>query len=212
MVDTPSKKRVRRKEARPQELVAAAVEAFAEQGFAGTKIEDIARRAGVAKGTVYLYFATKDALFEAAVRENISPIFVKLDALASERPTSASQLLTTVIRRVYSELIENPTRRVVMQILITEGSRFPHLLQFYHDEVMAKGKQILRHVIQFGIDAGEFRSSPALAVPEIIMSPAIMAAVWKMSFECISPLDMEQFVAAHIDMVLSGLRKTPRDA
>lgn len=200
------KKRTRRKEARPNELMAAALQAFAERGFAGTKIDDIAELAGVAKGTVYLYFDTKDALFEAIVRENISPIFDQLDALAGDSEVSTSDLLTKLIERIYKELIDHPARRVIMQVLISEGSRFPHLTQFYHDEVIAKGKRIMRKLIKRGIDRGEFRVTPALTHPEVIMGPAILAAIWKMTFEQASPLNIKQFIGAHVDVILNGLR------
>ena len=212
MADSKGKVRRRRKDARPQELVEAALQAFSQNGFAGTKIEDIADLAGVAKGTVYRYFETKELLFEAAVRENISPVFASLGAMAnlpvsSRGPMPASELLEAVIRRVYDELVDHPTRRVVMQILITEGSRFPQLTEFYHKEVISKGAAILRKVVKYGIETGEFRSSPILKNPEILMSPAIMATVWKMTFSHVRPLNIKQHIKAHIDLILSGLLK-----
>lgn len=200
------RKRTRRKDARPQELIAAALQAFAERGFAGTKIEDIAELAGVAKGTVYLYFDTKDALFEAVVRENISPIFDRLESMTLTAPGTAGELLTKLVERLYTELIDHPARRVVMQVLISEGSRFPQLTAFYHDEVIAKGKQILRKLIRRGIDSGEFRATPALTHPEVIIGPVILAAVWKMTFEPSSPLNIKQYMLTHLDIVLNGLR------
>ncbi len=209
MSDIQPPNRKRRKEARPQELIDAALQMFTKHGFAGTKIDDIAELACVAKGTVYRYFETKDALFEAVVRENISPIFVRLDLLTGETPGSARELLEAVIHRVYKELIDNPARRVVMQILISEGSRFPQLTEFYYKEVMAKGKQILRKVVQRGIDSGEFSPTLALTHPEVIMGPAIMAAVWKMTFETVSPMNIKQFMKAHLDVVLNGLLSRP---
>ncbi len=205
MTRTKPRIRKRRKDARPQELIEAALQAFARKGFAGTKMDDIAELAGVAKGTVYLYFETKDALFEAVVRENISPLFERLDVMTDDVPGSTTELLVAVIERIYAELIDHPARRVVMKILIAEGNRFPQLTEFYHNEILAKGKQILRRVIQRGIDAGEFRQTAALTNPEVIMGPAILAAVWKMTFERSSPLDIRQFVTAHLDVMLHGL-------
>ncbi len=205
MGGTRPRTRRRRKDARPRELIEAALQAFAENGFAGSKMEDIAERAGVAKGTVYLYFETKDALFEAVVREKISPLFERLDLMTDSVPGSTAELLTAVIDRIYAELIDHPARRVVMKILIAEGSRFPQLTAFYHHEVLSKGKQILRRVVQRGIDSGEFRDTPVLAHPEVIMGPAILAAVWKMTFEQTSPLDIEVFMKAHLDIILHGL-------
>lgn len=204
----PSKpfKRQRRKDARPAELIEAALQAFSQTGFGGTKIDDIAELAGVAKGTVYRYFKTKDALFEAVVRENITPLFARLDAVARDASGDASDQLTAIVQRIYAELIDHPVRRVIMQILIAEGSRFPQLTEFYYAEVIAKGKQILRRVIKHGIDSGEFRPTPALNNPELIMGPAILAAVWKMSFEHAAPLNIKRYLKAHLDIVLNGLR------
>ncbi len=206
MSEAENPKRKRRKDARPSEIVAAALAVFAEQGFAGAKIEEIARRAGVAKGTVYLYFATKEALFEAAVRENISPIFARLDSLSRQPAASAGERLTAVIHRVYAELIENPARRIIMQILIAEGSRFPQLTAFYHVAVISQAQKMLKRLLKQGVASGEFRQTPALKHPEIIMSPAMMAVVWKMTFDHIAPLAMKPYLQAHIDLVLNGLR------
>ncbi len=202
-------KRQRRKDARPAELIEAALQAFSETGFGGTKIEDIARRAGVAKGTVYRYFPTKDALFEAVVREHITPIFARLESSGDSSGDASSQLVA-IVRRIYTELIEHPVRRTIMHILIAEGNRFPQLTEFYHAEVIAKGKRILRRAIKRGIDSGEFRRSPALNNPEVIMGPAILAAVWKMSFEQAAPLDIKRYRNAHLDILLNGLREPRR--
>jgi AcrR family transcriptional regulator len=206
MSETVPRKRRRRKDARPQELTAAALEAFAQNGFAGTTIDDIAERADVAKGTIYRYFETKDALFEAVVRGYISPMLVQFDEISVDLNATASELLTRHVEQIYARLLDNPARRVVMQILIAEGSRFPQLTTFYYNEVIAKAKQLLLSVIQRGIDTGEFRATPALQSPEVIMGPVILAAVWRMTFEQTSPLNLKHFIAAHLDIALNGLR------
>lgn len=197
--------RQRRKDARPQELIEAALQLFSQQGFAGTKIDDIAKSAGVAKGTVYLYFATKEALFEAAVRENISPIFANIEAMSGVDFASTAELLETIIYKIYSELLESPTRRIVIQILITEGSRFPLLAEFYYNEIVAKAKAMLRRVIKYGIDTGELRETPVVTNPEIIMAPAIMAAVWLLNFNHVAPINLKKFAKSHADLVINGL-------
>ena len=200
-----SKKPTRRKDDRPLEIIQAAIEVFAEKGFAGARIEEIAKRAGAAKGTVYLYFDTKDKLFEAVVREYISPFLKGTEDMVSDFPGPASELLRKVIERAYSELVSNQQRRAIMRILISEGSRFPQLSQFYYQEILAGAERMLRRIIERGIQRGEFRNAPALDVPQVLMGPAIMAAVWKMTFDTAAPLPLKKFAQAHIDLVLHGL-------
>ncbi|QDU87046.1 Fatty acid metabolism regulator protein [Pirellulimonas nuda] len=202
-----SKPRTRRKDARPGEIVEAAMQEFAEQGFAGARIERIARRAGVAKGTVYLYFKTKDELFEAAVRENISPMFARLGALAEAHPGTAAELLTQVIHNAYAELVDKPQRRVILRVLIAEGARFPRLTAFYHQEIITGAVGLLEAIVRRGVATGEFDQTLALATPQVVMGPALMAIVWKLTFDEVAPLDLKAFAAAHCDLVLNGLRK-----
>ncbi|MCR9115467.1 MAG: TetR/AcrR family transcriptional regulator [bacterium] len=195
----------RRKEARPQEIIAAALATFAESGFAGAKMEAIATRAGAAKGTIYRYFDTKDALFEAVVRETISPIFATVDDLVGAWQGSKKELLAMFVRKVYQELVNRPDRRVIMKILISEGARFPRMTQFYHEEILVHVKQRLRRLLQLGVDSGEFRNALVLNQPDVVVGPAILAAVWKIAFDEIDPLDIDAYANAHIDLLMNGL-------
>ena len=204
--------RKRRKEARPGEILAAAIEAFAEHGFAGATVEDIARRAGVAKGTVYLYFQTKDELFEALVREEIGPTFSQVGALVNSMPGSASDIITRVIEHIYANLVGNARRHTIMRILIAEGARFPQLARFYHDEVLEGCRDLLGEVIARGIAAGEFRDTPVRHDPQVIIGPALQAAIWRMAFEDVAPMDLERHRQAHLDLVLNGLRARGDDS
>lgn len=203
--------RKRRKHARPGEILAAAIEAFAEHGFAGATVEDIARRAGVAKGTVYLYFQTKDELFEALVRDEIGPTFSQVGDLVNSLPGSASDVITRVIEHMYSNLVGNERRHTIMRILISEGARFPQLARFYHDEILAGARDLIGAVIARGVASGEFRDTPVQHDPQVIVGPALQAAVWKMAFEDVAPMDLERHRRAHLDLVLNGLRARPGD-
>lgn len=207
----PEPTRRRRKDARPGEIARAAMESFAEQGFAGTRVEDVARRAGVAKGTVYLYYKDKDELFAAAVRECIAPVFDGLEALDRAGERSASELLTAILARVYSQLAAVPERRALLRMLIAEGPRFPSLTRFYHDTILARARLLLARVVQRGLDSGEFRPGPVLEQPQVLIGPVLLAVVWKLIFEEFSPLDLERHLAAHVDLVLHGLRTRPDD-
>lgn len=200
-----SDKRTRRKELRPQEIIEAAVGVFAEFGFAGAKMDEIARRASAAKGTIYRYFDTKEALFEAAVKERISPMFHQMQEVAAKWQSGYEELLRQLIGKLYAELISNPDRRVLIKILISEGDRFPQLTAFYYGEILSKAKQLLRHILNAGVEAGEFRPTPAQQIPDVLIGPAILAAVWKMTFDHVDPLDIDAFRQAHIDVLLNGL-------
>lgn len=202
--------RRRRKEARPSEIAEAARAVFAEKGFAAARIEDVATRAGISKGTLYLYFDTKEALFEAVVREVIGPIVASADMLSRDENAKTEDLLRALIGIFYRELV-GTERREIMRLLIAEAGRFPQLVEVYHREVIGRGKVVLGAIVARGVARGEFRDGPATRNPEIVLAPAIMAAIWKMVFDTIDPLDLEQFAAAHVDLVLAGLRAGAAD-
>jgi AcrR family transcriptional regulator len=193
------------KSARIQAILAAALEEFIAQGFASTKLDAIAERAGVAKGTLYLYFDSKEALFEEAVRSVISPVIERLEGAALAPRGSAAFLLGMMIEIFYREVV-GTDRRKVIRVLIGEGPRFPRLLSFYHAEVISRGMAALRRLIDYGVARGEFRPSAAAEFPQLIVGPAMIAAIWAMLFNELEPLDLEKYAAAHIDHVLHALR------
>jgi AcrR family transcriptional regulator len=197
--------RRRRKEDRPPEIVRAALAEFAEKGFAATKLDDVARRAGISKGTIYLYFADKDALFEAVVRETIGPVLDRVQHLSEAPPSSMEALVRAIVATVYRELVDTE-RRQIMRMMIAEAGRFPQLAEFYYRETVARGKAVLAAALARGVASGEFRDGPAARQPEVVLGPAIMAAVWKMLFDRLDPLDVDRFMAAHLDLVLNGLK------
>lgn len=200
-------RRRRRKAARPSEIVAAALSEFAEKGFAASRLEDVAARAGISKGTIYLYFETKEALFEAVVREMISPVLDHIEMAQAGADVPSEQILRLVIETIYRRLVDTE-RRQLIRMLLAESPRFPHLVAFYHREAVSRGRKLLRAIVDRGVARGEFRDGPATRCPEAILGPAIMLAVWKLLFEPYDPLDLDAFMAAHLDLVLNGLRRT----
>jgi AcrR family transcriptional regulator len=196
--------RRRRKDARPAEIVEAGLAEFAEKGFAATRLDDVARRAGVAKGTIYLYFADKEALFTAAVQSLAGPVIGGLEAHvdAFEGPTAA--ILEAIIRTVYARMIDAELRPL-LRIMIAEGGRFPALPALYHREVLSRALPLLERVIARGVARGEVRAGAAADLPMVLMAPAIMAAVWKLTFEPVEPVATERFLAAHLDLIRNGL-------
>ncbi|MEN0109643.1 MAG: TetR/AcrR family transcriptional regulator [Planctomycetota bacterium] len=206
---TDSPGRRRRKEARPQELVEAAMASFAANGFAGATVDDVARRAGVAKGTVYRYYETKEALFEAVVRHYVQPFDDEVRQLVDSNDGSAAELLTTILRGAYAVIVGDDRRRAIMRMLIAEGERFPQLTSLYYQQSIRGAEESLRRVLRRGAETGEFRRGPLIEQPHVVMGPAVQAAIWKMVFEQASPLDLERHAEAHIDLVLSGLLARP---
>ena len=201
---TESKRR-RRKEARPSEIIDAAQAAFIEHGFAATRTDDIAARAGVSKGLIYVYFPTKEALFEAVVRSNVLPIFdVATAALASDPATPASAQLRLVLEMIYRELVGTERRRI-LHLIISEGPRFPRLAEFYHREVVSKGRALLRTIIERGVARGEFKPTGLDRHPEILISPAIVAVFWTLLFSSFEPLDADAYFKLHLSATLDAL-------
>ena len=193
---------------RVQAILAAALQEFIEQGFAPARLDAIAERAGIGKGTVYLYFDSKEALFEEAVRGVILPVIEGLEGMALAPQGSAEALLKAMITTFYREVVATE-RRHIIRLLIGEGPRFPRLLAFYHGEVVSRGMAALRHVLRYGVERGEFRAAAASAFPQVVMGPAMIGAIWTMLFDDIEPLDLEHFCAAHIDLLMQGLAPRP---
>src|SRR5881296_2607395 len=146
----------RRKDARPDEILAAALEVFSDRGFAATKLEDVARRAGVTKGTIYLYFENKEALFKALVRETIVPVIEQGEALAKSFTGSARDLFEQLVRE-YWRLVGETALAGIPKLMMAEAATFPELTRFYYDEVVARGHRLMAGVIERGIMSGEFR-------------------------------------------------------
>ena len=201
--DTPKPRR-RRKEARPGEIIEAGLQEFAENGFAASRVVDFARRAGFAKGTIYLYLARKVDLFEAALASRITPFFDDVAGLVAAYPGTSEELVRTALPRIYKALFEDGLH-VLMRIIITEGGRFPAIAELYHQRVIRRGREVLAALVRRGVERGEFRRSALTELPIVIVAPAVMTIVWKMTFDRFEPIEARRFLAAHVDMVLEGL-------
>jgi AcrR family transcriptional regulator len=199
---TPVRKR--RKAARPAELIEAGLAEFALRGFAGTRLEDVAKRAGVAKGTIYRYFNDKEALFLAAIESRAVPIHGQIDAFIDTFNGSTRDLLEMLVRTVYARLVDTDVK-VLMRIIIAEGQTFPGLTEVYYREIISRVQALLARIVARGISRGEIRPGPVSDLPLVIMAPAMMAAVWKMTFNAHAPIATERFIAAHLDLLDRGL-------
>lgn len=202
--------RCRRKEARPGEILDAALQVFSARGFAAARLEDIAARAGVTKGTIYLYYPDKEALFEAVVRATLVPILEEGAARVREFEGSSADLLRTMIHRWW-EAITSRGLSGLPKLVITEAANFPLLAGFYYDNVVARGRRLLTSVLERGIERGEFRRVDTTAYVHFILGPMVYAQVSDHSFGVVRDearvLD-EKFLDALTDHVLHSL--TPR--
>ena len=201
---SPRPPRHRRKDARPAEIIEAGLAEFAERGFAAARLEDVARRAGVVKGTIYRYFETKEALFEAAVKARVRPIVADVESLVAVFPGPTLDLLRMAFSQVYAQLFQ-PDVQALMWIIISEGRRFPDIARFYHQEVIARGQRVVTAIVARGVARGEFRPGPAADLPLIVVAPAITAVIWRMTFQPFAPLDIDKWAAAHADLAFNGL-------
>jgi len=188
----------RRKDARPEELVAAALEVFVERGYEGTTLADVARRAGVTKGTIYLYFENKEALFKAVVRETIVPVIAQGEALARSFTGSARDLLEQLVRE-YWRLVGETALAGIPKLMMAEAATFPELTRFYYDEVVVRGQRLMAGVIERGVKNGEFRPVNVMLAAKLAMSPLMHATVVRRAFASCMP---EGF-----DLYLHGIAK-----
>jgi AcrR family transcriptional regulator len=198
----------RRKDARPDEIIAAALEVFADRGFAATKLEDVARRAGVTKGTIYLYFENKEALFKAIVRETIVPVIAKGEALAQSFTGSARELFERLVRE-YWRLVGETSLAAIPKLMMAEAGNFPELARFYYQEVVTRGHKLMAGVLERGIKAGEFRPVNLKVATKLAMAPVMHAVVAQRAFAACMPdgFDVAAYLDTHIDLYLHGIAK-----
>ena len=195
----------RRKEARPSEILAAALALFAEHGFAATRLEDVARRAGVSKGTIYLYFPTKEALFRAVIRQGLVPNIAAMEALAAAHAGSAAALLTEIAARLLA--ITESDLAVIPRLVLTESGNFPNLARFYAEEVAGQGRSLIASIIARGIGRGEFRPIDVQSAVSLFAAPILLILLWRTTFarHGIVPFDPKALLETHLEMFFRGL-------
>jgi len=196
----------RRKDARPQELLAAAIDLFVERGFAATRLEDVARRAGVSKGTLYLYFENKEELFKAVVRTSIVPVIGEAESSVAEFDGHSAELLRKVMLDWWDHIGVNKVSGIV-KLVMAEANNFPELAKFYQDEVINRGTRMISSMLERGIARGEFRAINVTQTTQVLMAPMLMLVTWKHSVGPCERGDLEPlaFLDAFLDMALHGL-------
>lgn len=205
-----SAKRERRKEARPGELLAAALDLFVEKGFAATRSEEVAQRAGVSKGTLFLYFPTKEDLFKAVVRANIGQTISDGAAELNKFEGSTAQMIPYMLG-MWWERFGDTKASGLSKLMMSEATNFPDLAAFYYQEVIEPNHNLVRAMVQRGIDRGEFRPVDVDNAVFNIITPMIYLINWKHSMGCCisaeQQIDPEKYLAAHADMVVHALLK-----
>jgi AcrR family transcriptional regulator len=203
--------RRRRKAARPAELLEAAIEIFAEKGFAATRLEEVARRAGVSKGTAYLYFPTKEALFKAAIREVVVTRLVMGEREVEEWQGSSAALLRRMLEQ-WGQLIRSRQGGLI-KLIVAEARNFPDLAAWYQAEIGERGHRLLMAVLERGIAAGEFRRGDVEAMAQVVACPLAFRAIWSNSVGCYEklPLSDERFYDSYLTLMLAGLRPEKKE-
>jgi AcrR family transcriptional regulator len=202
----PASNRAERAAERREAILDAALEEFIARGFAATRLDDVAKHAGVAKGTIYLHFRDKETLFQELIRTALVPLIGRLAA-----PPPAGGSVRAALERFAQTFAQEEvtTRRGdIVRLIVAEGARFPSIADFYYREVVSRGMEGMRALIELGIDSGEIRQEGLRRFPQIVVAPAIVAVIWQGLFGKHSPLDTTEMLRVHLDLIFGERRKT----
>jgi AcrR family transcriptional regulator len=196
----------RRADARPQELLEAALTVFVERGYAAARLEEVASRAGVAKATLYRYYENKLELFKAVVRNSLVAGFDEVAKAQAGEPGGAREQLTRLLTTFVQRIAGSPLSGIP-KLVIAEASNFPEIARFYHEEVIQRGRAMVIGVLKQGESAGEFRSVDADYAWRVVIAPLLLAIIWKHSFQAFEPepMDFERHLETHLDLLFNGL-------
>lgn len=197
----PSSKRLIGATERRAAIVAAGLEEFTAKGFASTRLEDVARRAGVAKGTIYLHFKDKEALFQELVRTALGPLIVRISNPPVGSDAGSARSIMQGLADMFVREVIGTSRGDILRLIVSEGSRFPALADFYYREVIVHGIAGLRKLIEYGIARGEIRNPKLADFPQLLIAPLIVSVLWQGLFGRLAPLDAAAMLRAHIDMI-----------
>jgi AcrR family transcriptional regulator len=207
MSTTAPKKKGRRTdpEGRRRAVLEAASTVFAEKGFAGAKLDDVALEAGVGKGSIYLYFRDKQDLFEQLVSSAVAPLLSRFEEIAKRPDLPIEAILAQIFDTFRTEVL-GTDRKHVLRLVIVEGARFPQIAEFYHREVIAKGMEAVRKIARRAHASG--RTSSLTDFPQLVFAPLLMSVLWDGLFSKFDPLDVEGLFAAHRDILTRALQGT----
>ncbi|MGA6943240.1 MAG: TetR/AcrR family transcriptional regulator, partial [Pseudolabrys sp.] len=186
-------------------ILSAALDEFSTRGFEATRLDDVARRAGIAKGTIYLYFRDKESLFQELIRTMLTPLVGTIEALGeADMPVAllADRIVDLFVREIYET-----RRKDVIRLMITEGRRFPKLAEFYYREVLSRVIGAVRSLLRRATTRGEIPEGLA-DFPQIVAAPGLVAIVWSGLFERFEPLDVRKMMKTHIELLFAPRRAT----
>ncbi len=198
----------RRKEQRPEEILEAAIEEFATRGYAETRLDDVASRAGISKGLVYVYFRTKEELFKAAIRTLLVPRVEALRRRLEASDESSEALIRGPLLGLMKQVVGSRLGSVI-RLMVAEGPKHPDLTAYYHEQVVSRGMALLRWIMARGVERGEFRPGPVMDFPQLIVAPVLMSVIWKMLMDRHQHLDADRMLEAHVDILLAALKQSP---
>ena len=198
--------RAERAAERRQAIIEAAMEEFIARGFAATRLDDIAKRAGVAKGTIYLHFKDKESMFEELIRTAIVPLVGRIQA-TPPAGGSVRDLIEAFALNFIHEIV-NTRRGDIVRLIIAEGPRFPAIADFYYREVVSRGLAGMRAMIELGIARGEITNRTLANFPQIVVAPAMIAVIWQSLFAKHAPLDAIEMFRSHLDLIFGERRTT----
>jgi AcrR family transcriptional regulator len=201
-----SNHRAERAAERRAAIVEAALEEFIARGFTATRLDDVARRAGVAKGTIYLHFKDKESMFEELISTAIVPLLGRLVPQPSMSGTVRDAL--EGFANAFIQEVATTRRGDIIRLIVAEGPRFPAIADFYYREVISRGLAAMRALIELAVARGEIKHPELAHFPQIVVAPAIVAVIWKSLFERHSPLDAIEMLRVHLDLIFGERRTT----
>src|ERR1700754_4665767 len=201
----PTPNRAERAAERRQAIIEAALDEFIARGFTATRLDDIARRAGVAKGTIYLHFKDKESMFEELIRTAIVPLVGRMHGPPPSGGTTRDAIEGFAL--AFIQEIAKTRRGDIVRLIVAEGPRFPAIADFYYREVVSRGLTGMRALIELGIARGEIRQKNLARFPQLIVAPALVAVIWQSLFARHSPLDAIEMFRTHLDLIF-GERRT----
>jgi AcrR family transcriptional regulator len=205
--ETSPKARLRRKSARPAELLAAAFDVFVERGYAASRMDDIAKRAGVSKGTVFLYYESKQSLFRAVVEAAVVPHLEAGEALLA-RDKAEPEALMRALFAGYWRVLGDPRLSGIPKLVMAEVGNFPEVATYYHEQVVLRGRAMFAEIYQRGVNAGVFHEADPAVMCQLALAPLLFVCVWRTSLGVCDPgeLDLDVYVQTHVEMFMRGLK------
>lgn len=197
----------RRKQDRPAEILTAALKTFSSKGFAATKLDEVAKEAGVSKGTLYLYFEGKEALFKAVVTEFVLPQIARAEEHAEHNTGSVKDLMIKLLEQWRINVLESELSGMP-KIMMAEASNFPELAVFYLENVIQRTRRLVANLIKLGIDRGEFRKCDPFYAARTFLTPMVFSAIWQHSLEPFDEsYDINEYLNTSLDIFLRGISK-----